>query len=57
MVHTLVKGNSKIEIHKSEHSILIRTISKDSFADIELDKENLHDFIGILLHLQSKIKK
>ncbi len=30
---------------------------KPSFCDIDLNKNELHDFIGTLLHIQSKMRK
>ena len=57
MVHTLTKKNEWIEIKGSSESVLLSFNDEHEHIDIELSKEELHDFIGILLHLQSKLKK
>lgn len=60
MKHLLINEdlNQSLEIQNSLETILISI--KGSFIgneEIELDREQLSDLIGLLLHIQSKIRK
>lgn len=48
---------SKISLFKQNDSVLLRSTNENDFVDVQLDKENLSNFIGQLLHLQSKLNK
>jgi hypothetical protein len=68
MKHTITTElftcNKTLSITEEGKEVLLEietfTKSKNSFLSVEsftLSKENLHSFIGTLLHVQSKIRK
>lgn len=59
MTHYIHSDNSKIEVTKTDSSISIsiESVRIDTIQEIKLSKEQLSDYIGILLHIQAKLKR
>jgi hypothetical protein len=62
MEHTLtvyengIKQLSAIETNEGNCIVKVSSINNDSFEQVEINKEQLHSFIGTLLHVQQKLK-
>ena len=61
MTHSIFNftDNSEITIENVSDSTTINIYNKDMGVNLTqyLNKKELHDFIGILLHVQSKMRK
>lgn len=51
-----VKSLSAIETFDGTCIIRVSSISNETFEQVEISKEQLHSFIGTLLHVQQKLK-
>ena len=59
MIHTLFSNYNEDSISvKTKNNITnIKTVQDNRSLEIELEPKELSDFIGILLHVQAKIKR
>ena len=61
MTHTIINQELRTELsiieNKSDISIHITWILEEQTMDHKLSKKDLHDLIGVLLHVQSKMRK
>ncbi len=62
MTHTLtiyengIKELSVSELDDKKCLITVSSVNNDSFEQLTLDLQELHSFIGTLLHVQQKLK-
>lgn len=62
MTHTLTieehgtKELSVVELQNKKCIINVSSINNNSFEQVEIDLQQLHSFIGTLLHVQQKMK-
>ena len=54
LCHLVMEGTSGVTIEFQDHDF--QKNSYEYIATYDIDKDQLRDFIGALLHLQSKIK-
>jgi hypothetical protein len=51
-----IKNLSAIETYDGTCIIKVASVCNETFEQVEINKEQLHSFIGTLLHVQQKLK-